>query len=425
VNEWRFFGERTEAGLTYLLGTQPGSNEVYRWEPVVMPLRGSQANQLRQTLEKRAKILEVCHDRGILRVLGPVGYGNRYWVGWKNRRGQNPLVASGRKIDPTAAIPGLLSLIRAYEAALQDGLKLGIPDWNRLLWDETGFHLPDPWIKDYLADPGLGLIPGLASVYPPEYFSGAQSPGPESDLFSLGVLLYAVICGQVPYPLKNQWPTQGIIRGKTIPLSARCPEINPEFDQIVLKLLAAEQTVRPAAWEVRMRWEQLIAGNRCLATGLEYDLNRKKKNRYNLRLLLGRTWTGIKIPSMAILTLILLYGGCRWYLGRPAPSASRVVQAIFLTLPESLPRNVSGSRHLLEKLSAEKRRRALSLNELIRQPYLKVKSIRILSQTTRRALLELNLEWRTWNHGAWNREQSMTTIELWKYRNSWKIRAIR
>jgi hypothetical protein len=425
VNEWRFLGERTEAGLTYLLGTKAGEKEVYRWEPVVVPLRGLQANQFRQALEKRTKILEACQGRGILRILGPVGYEKRYWIGWTNHWGRNPLMDSGRKIDPTAAISDLLPLIRAYEAAHQGGLQLGIPDWKRLIWDETGFHLPDPWIKDYLAEPGLELIPGLASIYPPEYLGGAESPGPESDLFFLGVILFAGICGKIPYRLKNQWPTQGIIQGKTISLTVECPEINPEFNQIVLKLLSPDPAVRPAAREVRLRWEELISGNRCLATGLEYNLNRKKNNRYNLRLLISQTWLKIQYPVWALLAGMLLFGGCRWYLGRPSPPAIRVVQAIFLAPPESFPRNVSGSRHLLEKLSAEKRRRMLSLHELVSQPYLKVKSIRVLSQTTRRAVLKLTLEWRIWNHGIWSREQSMATIELWKYRNSWEIRAIR
>jgi serine/threonine protein kinase len=425
VNEWRFFGERTEAGLTYLLGSKLGEKAVYRWEPVVVPLRGFEVNQFRQTLEKRAKILEVCQDQGILRVLGPIEHENRYWIGWKNHRGSNPLTDSSRKNDPTTVIPGLLPPIHAYEAAHQGGLKLGIPDWNRLVWDETGLHLPDPWIKNYLADPGLELIPGLASVYPPEYFSGAESSGQTSDLFSLGVLLYSVICGKLPYPLKNQWPTQGIIRGKTIPLTVECPEVNPEFNQIVLKLLSPEQTNRPAAREVRLRWEQVIAANRCLATAPEYDSNRRKNNRYYLRSLLSKTGAKLKNPALAAIAVIWLIWGCHWYLSRPSPPVTQVVQAIFCTLPDSLPSNVSGSRYLLEKLSAEKRRRILSLNELVNQPYFKLKSIRVLSQTSQKSVLRLNLEWRTWNQGVWNRYQSITTVELKKYRNSWKISKIR
>jgi hypothetical protein len=424
VNDWRFFGARIEAGLNYALGSRLGEKEIYRWEPLVVRQQGFLANQFRQTLESRSKRLEVCRDCGILRVLGPIRYENRYWVGWKHHMGRNPLMGSAQKSDPAMVIAALLPLIRAYEAAHQTGLKLGIPDWNRLVWDGTGFHLPDPWIKDYLADPGLEILPGISLIYPPEYFYGAYLDL-ESDLFCLGVLLYSAISGKIPYLLKEQWPTQGILRGQPVPLLIAAPEVNPEFNQMILNLLSPKPELRPSAREVRLFWEKLITQNRSLATVEEFKANCQKSNRHQSRLLMRKRWARIQIPFLATITGILLLWGGHWYLNRPSPPATQTVEKIFLAPLESLPRNTSGSRRLLQMLIAEKQRRILSLRELINQPYLKVKSIRVLSQSPKQSALRLTLEWRSWNHGVWTRYTSIETIELKKYRRSWKIVNIR
>ncbi len=83
-----------------------------------------------------------------------------------------------------------------------------------------------------------GLILGTAGYMPPEQANGG-SVGPQSDLYSLGVVLYEMLTGEVPYEAH----TPGIVATKhltELPRSPReaNPEVPEEIDDLTLRLLA-------------------------------------------------------------------------------------------------------------------------------------------------------------------------------------------
>ena len=83
-----------------------------------------------------------------------------------------------------------------------------------------------------------GLILGTAGYMPPEQAKGG-SVGPQSDLYSLGVVLYEMLTGEVPYEAH----TPGIVATKhlaELPRSPReaNPEVSEEIDALTLRLLA-------------------------------------------------------------------------------------------------------------------------------------------------------------------------------------------
>lgn len=79
----------------------------------------------------------------------------------------------------------------------------------------------------------------------PEVFLQGVRNSPASDIYSLGVLLYLLVCGQYPVEAKTcEELAEKLARGHTIPLVDRCPDLPPNFLRIVNRALAFDRTKR-------------------------------------------------------------------------------------------------------------------------------------------------------------------------------------
>lgn len=105
----------------------------------------------------------------------------------------------------------------------------------------------------------FGIARALASIHPeertdtvwgsPQYFSPEQAaghpPSPASDVYGLGVILYEMLTGQLPFIGQNSLELARLHRtAAPQPPRELNPAISPDLERIILKVLAKEPSAR-------------------------------------------------------------------------------------------------------------------------------------------------------------------------------------
>ncbi len=89
-----------------------------------------------------------------------------------------------------------------------------------------------------------GSTVGTAGYMSPEQVQG-QDTDHRSDIFSLGILLYELLTGQLPFKGVHETALlYEIVNVEAVPISAVKPEIDPELDRIVLECLDKDPNER-------------------------------------------------------------------------------------------------------------------------------------------------------------------------------------
>lgn len=154
---------------------------------------------------------------------------------------------------------GKLPLDKALDLIVQAALGIGYAHRAGLIHCDIKPHnmlvSPDGRLK--VTD--FGIARALTTILPeekntyvwgsPQYLSPEQatgySPSPASDVYSLGVVLYEMLTGKLPFYSKDASELTRMHK-EVIPISPRNlnPEIPLSVDQIILKVLSKEQTSR-------------------------------------------------------------------------------------------------------------------------------------------------------------------------------------
>lgn len=98
-----------------------------------------------------------------------------------------------------------------------------------------------------------GSIIGTPQYMAPELARGSHHAQPAADVFSLGVLAYELLTGELPFA---QWPIfsqLGDQQPAIVPLRSRCPELAKELAELFGRCLAGSPVQRPTAQELAER----------------------------------------------------------------------------------------------------------------------------------------------------------------------------
>jgi len=91
-----------------------------------------------------------------------------------------------------------------------------------------------------------GTVVGTPAYMPPERI-GEESLTATSDLFGLGVMLYELLAGRLPFRGTSLVSMlTSIAKGTPVPLAEAAPQVPPEVCDLVMRLMAHHQEDRPA-----------------------------------------------------------------------------------------------------------------------------------------------------------------------------------
>ncbi|NXY99291.1 serine/threonine protein kinase, partial [Streptomyces sp. BR123] len=174
------------------------------------------------------------------------------------------VVAERGALDPYEAAAIGARLMDALDAAHRAGvLHRDVKPGNVLLERGGRVVLTDFGIASMQA-PGdeelakltrSGEIVGSLDYLPPERAQGRE-PGPASDIWSLGMTLYAAVEGVSPFRRTSVWSTLSAIVAEPLPVPRRAGPLAP----VLSALMAKEPESRPTADQARTMLERVASG---------------------------------------------------------------------------------------------------------------------------------------------------------------------
>ncbi|HZY83641.1 MAG TPA: serine/threonine-protein kinase, partial [Gemmataceae bacterium] len=164
---------------------------------------------------------------------------------------------AGRPLPPPQAAAWLDQLARAVHYAHERGIiHRDLKPSNVLLTDDGRPKVCDFGVAKLLTgsdcQTASGMILGTAEYMAPEQAEGKGTPGPASDVYALGVILYEMLAGRPPF--KGPTPLDTLAQHRTqepVPVRRLQPSVSRDLETICLKCLEKEPGRRyPLALEL-------------------------------------------------------------------------------------------------------------------------------------------------------------------------------
>lgn len=174
------------------------------------------------------------------------------------------LASSGGRLEVERAVAIAADVTRALEHAHSRGIvHRDLKPANVWLDDDGRARLGDFGLAttEGRARVSGGTLVGTVAYLPPEQALG-EAAGPESDLYSLGALLYEMLTGQPPFPGDDAVSIiSQHLHADPVPPSRHNPAVPEALDRVVLALLAKQPDQRPeGAARAREQLEAALSG---------------------------------------------------------------------------------------------------------------------------------------------------------------------
>ncbi|GAA3363480.1 serine/threonine-protein kinase [Streptomyces antimycoticus] len=244
-------------GTVWLAHDQIVDRDVAVKEPRVpddLPERERQT--VYQRMQREARAAARIDHPSVVAVHDVVVEDGRPWIVMELVRGQSlgDRLMEGT-LDPREAARIGLAVLGALAAAHEAGvLHRDVKPDNVLLGRSERVVLTDFGIAQIEGEQRLtetGGFVGSPEFIAPERVLG-QRPGPESDLWSLGVVLYAAVEGMSPFRRSHAPATLQAVLGSEPQVPARA---TGPLATLIMQLLRKDPAMRPAAPEVRQALE--------------------------------------------------------------------------------------------------------------------------------------------------------------------------
>ncbi|MER5727285.1 serine/threonine-protein kinase [Streptomyces sp. NPDC002138] len=174
------------------------------------------------------------------------------------------VLTEGGPLDPREAAAIGARLMEALDAAHRAGVlhrdvKPGnvlLERGGRVVLTDFGIATMEASGDDAVAKlTRSGELIGSLDFLPPERAQGHE-PGPASDIWSLGMTLYAAVEGTSPFRRTSAWSTLSAIVGEPLPAPRRAGPLAP----VLQALMAKDPAARPTADRARAMLEEVAAG---------------------------------------------------------------------------------------------------------------------------------------------------------------------
>jgi eukaryotic-like serine/threonine-protein kinase len=183
------------------------------------------------------------------------------------------LLARQGRLAPRPAVELAVQVCAALAAAHAQGLvHRDIKPANVLVGDDGRVKVTDFGIAKAAATTltGTGVVLGTAAYLAPEQAQGGPVDA-RSDLYSLGCVLYELLCGSPPFGSGAGSPLVAVatqhLHQPPEPPSAHNPQVDPGLDAVVLTALAKQPDQRyQRAVDLQDALQQVLAG-RAVAAG--------------------------------------------------------------------------------------------------------------------------------------------------------------
>ena len=159
------------------------------------------------------------------------------------------LIKQRGRFNPEEALPLLIQACAGIGYAHRAGLvHCDVKPQNMLVTPDMRLKVTDFGIARALStihpDEKSEVVWGSPQYFSPEQASGA-APSPASDVYSLGVIMYEMLTGSLPFHATTAAELARLhLEAEPVPVSELLPDISPTLEQILKKVLSKEPSQR-------------------------------------------------------------------------------------------------------------------------------------------------------------------------------------
>lgn len=216
-----------------------------------------------ERFRREARIALALDSRHIVQVLdfGHEGESNYLVMEYVEGASLRNLLRRRGMLAPQEALPIAIQVARALEEAhSKNVVHRDIKPENIMVAQDGSVKVADFGVakaEDYSSLTITGALLGTVQYMAPEFLRGYS--GPASDIYSLGVVLYQMLAGVVPFEAETPWDVMRMhVEAKPPSLTGHGSPVRPEVEQVVMRCLAKEPSERYArAFDLRRDLERL------------------------------------------------------------------------------------------------------------------------------------------------------------------------